>query len=113
MLLMYRIFSTVLLATQYIVAKIRNEVIIGAYLSLYFDTQRRNEKYDEILGSRYYASFSVPPSYYEAFDDYGYPEDEVFMYLATPLDLMRTIWNSDDEFQVRSVKLNTATTLGE
>ena len=116
---MMRLIATLVLIFQYIKARLTNEVIVGAMVKVCANG------YDPLLTPHdnytlnYYISLSPPPSvdddyHDEMFDDYGYPDSDVYHYARSMKDVVGVVWKLDDEtWHVRSASLNTALVLSD
>jgi len=114
---MLRFIATIVLFFQYLKSRIKKEIIVGVMIRVRSNGDPRwfpNDKYQ----LDYYISLSPPPStdseQTETFDDYGYPDSDVYHYARNIRDVVGVMWHLDDEtWHVRSANLNTALVLAD
>jgi hypothetical protein len=109
-----RLVVAAVLIFQYIKARLTHKVVVGATVRI---CAKRYEP-EHASSLDYYFSFSKPPSnttnHDEMYDDYGYPDSDVYHYARSISDLVSVAWNlGDDEWDVRSGSLSTASLLGD
>jgi len=106
---MMRIITTIKFLFLWAKALRTDSIICGAFVNLkWFDEP-------EAMIGGYYISFSADPAEsdsddYDLFDDYGYPDDDVFYYMASVGQLINLTWRQHiDGWRIHTGTLNTAT----